>query len=106
MQEIEDLNNNEILENEIIRTNFTRYIASLIFVYNINENISMINTTYLQNRISNFSDYRFLNELNVLFEINSTISLNIDFEYRFDNMPPSTLIKRDVNVNYGTLIQF
>ena len=101
MQEIEDLN-----ENEITRTNFTRHISSLICVLKLNENITMINTIYLQNRISNFSDYRFLNELNVLFEINNTISLNIDFEYRFDNIPPSTLKKRDVNINYGTLIQF
>lgn len=58
----------------------------------LNETISLHNTTYLQPSLFNFfSDFRLLNELNILIELGDRLSLENKFIFRHDSDPPSTL---------------
>ena len=92
MQEIEELNRDKLPINEKYYTNYTRSIISLVSVLELNQKISIINTIYFQQYLSNFSDYRLLNETNLLLKFNEKLSFSLDIEYRMDSEPPSVLL--------------
>ena len=66
--------------------------------------ITVINTTYFQQYLFSISDYRLLNETNMLYKLNKNLSLSVDIEYRFDSDPPSQLANKDLNSNLGLVI--
>ena len=82
MQEVEELNRDKLPINEKYYTNYTRSIISLVGVLELNQKISIINTIYFQQYLSNFSDYRLLNETNLLLKFNEKLSFSLDIEYR------------------------
>ena len=67
----------------------------------LNQKLSIINTVYFQQYLSNLADYRLLNETNFLFKFNEKLSFSLDVEYRLDSDPPSVLIDKDLNSNIG-----
>ena len=67
----------------------------------MNDVFTIVNTTYLQQYLKDFSDYRLLNETNLMFSINEWLSVSLDLEYRFDSDPPSILKDTDFNTNFG-----
>jgi putative salt-induced outer membrane protein YdiY len=105
MQEEEILNSEGLLKDEIVHTNFTRIISSLVFAYNITNSTTLVNTTYYQPYIKELGDYRVLNETNLLIEINDWLSFNVDLEYRYDSDPPTVLTNTDFNTNCGIVIE-
>ena len=106
MQEEEILNSEGLLKEEIAYTNFIRMISSLILIFNITDNFTLVNTTYYQPYIKEVADYRLLNETNLLIEINEWLSFNVDLEYRYDSEPPSILAtSTDFNTNFGIIIE-
>ncbi|MDA7836799.1 DUF481 domain-containing protein, partial [Salibacteraceae bacterium] len=80
---------------------YTRSVISIVGVYEVTDVFTIVNTTYLQKYIKDFSDYRLLNETNLMFSINELLSVSLDLEYRFDSDPPSTLKDTDFNTNFG-----
>jgi hypothetical protein len=106
MQEEEILNSETLLPGEKNYTNYTRTMLSLVLALQLKENITLINTTYLQQYIKNWSDYRLFNEVNLLIGINEWLSLSCDLEIRFDSEPPSSLKDKDINTNLGLLLNF
>ena len=90
MQELEILNTPDgftAIEDQKTR-NFTRAIFSLVGIMDIKDKFTIVNTTYFQQHINNFEDFRLLNETNVMVHINEWLSIGLDFEYRFDSDPP------------------
>ena len=85
MQEIAELDRDKLPNNEKYYTNYTRSLISLVGVLELNQKISIINTIYFQQYLSNFSDYRLLNETNLLLKFNEKLSFSIDVEYRLDS---------------------
>ena len=76
-------------------------IFSLVGIIDIKDKFTLVNTTYFQQYIKDFNDFRLLNETNFMFKINKWLSFSIDIEYRFDSEPPSILKDRDFNSNLG-----
>mgnify|MGYP006075161833 FL=1 len=101
MQEEELLNSINLPSSEKDYTNYTRAIFSLVGIIDIKDKFTLVNTTYFQQYIKNFDDFRLLNETNFMFKINKWLSFSIDIEYRFDSEPPSILKDRDFNSNLG-----
>ena len=101
MQEEELLNRTDLPVAEKYYTNYTRSVISIVGVYEVTDVFTIVNTTYLQKCIKDFSDYRLLNETNLMFSINEMLSVSLDLEYRFDSDPPSTLKDTDFNTNFG-----
>jgi len=104
MQEEEILNENEISISDRRYSNFTRGLVSLFFITEF-KNIRIINSSFYQHYILSKSDFRLLNETNLLFKINDWMNLSVDFEIRYDNDPPSILTNFDLNTNVGFLFQ-
>ena len=104
MQEEEVLNRSRLPQNEKYYTNYTRSIISMVGSCKYKNKITVINTTYFQQYLFSISDYRLLNETNMLYKLNKNLSLSVDIEYRFDSDPPSQLTNKDLNSNLGLVI--
>ena len=60
----------------------------------------------MQPYLKDLSDFRFFNELSLLFESNDILSFVIDFEFRYDNKPPIILTQTDFNIQFGIVTKF
>ena len=101
MQEEELLNRTDLPTSEKYHTNYTRSVISLVGLFEVTDVFTIVNTTYFQQYLKDFSDYRLLNETNLMFAINEWLSVSLDLEYRFDSDPPSILKDTDFNTNFG-----
>ena len=106
MQEEEVLNRSRLPQNEKYYTNYTRSILSMVGSWKYKKKLTVINTTYFQQYLFSFYDYRLLNETNLLYKLNKNLSFSLDIEYRFDSEPPSQLTNKDLNSNIGLVIVF
>ncbi len=105
MQEEEILNRTDLLPNEMYYTNYTRGVLAVILNYKAGDHFRIINTTYIEPFLKDFSDYRFLNELNMFFKINKNLAVTFDMEYRYDSKPPSILMDWDLSMSFGLLYE-
>ena len=103
MQEEELLNRTDLPIEEKYHTNYTRSIFSVVGLFEVTDAFTIVNTTYFQQYLKDFSDYRLLNETNLMFAINEWLSMSLDLEYRFDSEPPSILKDTDFNTNFGLI---
>ena len=101
MQEEELLDRTNLPTDEKYHTNYTRSILSLVAIIDFKGKLTIVNTTYFQQYIKNFNDFRLLNETNLMVQINKWLSIGVDLEYRYDSEPPSILKDRDFNTNLG-----
>jgi len=106
MQEEEVLNRSRLPQHEKYYTNYTRSILSIVGSWNYKKKLTVINTTYFQQYLFSFADFRLLNETNILYKLNKNLSLSLDIEYRYDSDPPSQLTNKDLNTNLGLVIVF
>ena len=67
----------------------------------ISESASLGLVTYYQSKISRFSDYRFLNDINLKLKISGNLSFNTSINHRYDNSPPLTIKKYDLTMKSG-----
>jgi len=89
-------------ENDIITVRMAGLSA---LVLPLNETISLHNTTYFQPALFNFFfDFRLLNELTILIELNDRFSLENKFTFRHDSDPPSILKEDDFGFVAGIVI--
>ena len=102
---------NEVLFEEKLKlyeqNDFTiiRMCGLSTFSFSISEFITIQNTTFFQPDFSDFfSDFRLLNELTILIEINDRLSLENKFTFRHDSDPPSVLKEDDFGFVAGIVI--
>jgi len=89
-------------ENDIITVRMAGLSA---LVLPLNGTISLHNTTYFQPALFNFFfDFRLLNELTILIELNDRLSLENKFTFRHDSDPPSVLKEDDFGFVAGIVI--
>ena len=86
MNETEDYTIEGEEDKDLIRS--TSYLK---VVFEITENISCSNTAYFQFDLKDFDDHRVLLDSSLNFDVNESISLGIDLNYRFDNSPHGEL---------------
>jgi hypothetical protein len=55
--------------------------------FRLNGNFTLINTSYYQPRIDYFTDFRFSDNLDIIFKITKRMSYVLSLEYIIDNKP-------------------
>lgn len=99
----------EILENRPGTTdgggqNLWRINSYLNYLHHLNDQVSVLSTTYYQPAIDDFSDYRLLEDAALNVKMTNTLSLNLSLELTHDSKPPQDVKKTDIT--YSTGIQF
>ncbi|MDY0103146.1 MAG: DUF481 domain-containing protein [Lentimicrobium sp.] len=64
-----------------------RISTYLSMTYRLNDNFTLINTSYYQPRIDYFTDFRFSDNLDIIFKITKRMSYVLSLEYIIDNKP-------------------
>ena len=66
----------------------------------------MVNTVYAQPRLTDFADYRILDEAELIVEITDILSLVAGLYLRFDNQPVEGVEKLDVTMENKLRVVF
>ncbi|WP_441000502.1 DUF481 domain-containing protein [Fodinibius sp. SL11] len=104
MYENEKLDREQLFADKDANTNMLRLNTVGFFSYEIGRNSTLLNSTYYQPAISDFSDFRLLNEMSLEVAINEYLDLGLSFVWRYDNKPPRGLKKSDINITSGLTI--
>ncbi len=106
MREYEMLDGASLEPGETIATSFTRASIVSSFSWEAGKNFSIHHVLYYQPYLSDFSDFRLLNDLNFVVSLSKYFSLVTAVTTRYDNLPPSTLKKFDNAVSIGVNVKF
>lgn len=106
MREYEELNTASLNPGEIAETAFTRASIVSSFSWIASKSFSIHHVLYYQPYLSDFSDFRLLNDLNFKVSISKYFSLITSVTTRYDNLPPAALKKYDNAVSVGLNLKF
>lgn len=106
MREREVLNQSELLAGEMALLKKFRITSVNICKWNIGKQVKINNVIYFQPDISNFNDYRLLNDFNVIVSVTNHIELITAIITRYDNEPPGALKNLDALLNFGLNVKF
>ncbi|HEX8434517.1 DUF481 domain-containing protein [Archangium sp.] len=70
------------------------------------ENMSLVETLYVQPRLTRFSDVRLLNETLLLVEPNKRFTFSMGFVLTYDSAPPATVSRLDTQLRSGIGVKF
>jgi hypothetical protein len=104
MYEMEKLNRADPTNNGKTDQSAYRMANIISIVYQLKSYVSLINALYFQPDISDFNDFRMLNELSILFSITRYLKLDISSVWRHDSQPPVDLEKNDVSIHMGIVL--
>ena len=106
MREIENLNKNKLNINEpdVNKSYRITYVNS--FKWSLNKSVAINNVLYYQPDITALSDFRVLNDFNLIVSLTKRIELITELNTRIDNKPPGTLKIMDNSLSFGLNILF
>jgi putative salt-induced outer membrane protein YdiY len=106
------MGNGIMWENEVIdaipeiETHIARSTNYLSLLWNIDKRLMLDIVVYCQFDVANFSDYRVLTQNTLTFNITKYVTFRSGFNLRYDNEPPATIEKYDLELNSGFGISF
>ncbi len=106
------MGNGIMWENEVldaipeIKTNIARSTNYLSLLWNVDKKLMLNMVVYGQFDVANFSDYRVLTQNTLSFNITKHVTFRSGFNLRYDNEPPATIEKYDLELNNGFGINF
>jgi hypothetical protein len=107
MQEYEVLAKEQISDTHLyqnkIETNVTRLANFSILKIRLADDINLVNTIYYQPMVANFTDFRVLNDLDLIFSLRNWLAFTINFIYRYDSKSPDVLVSEDYFLNGGVI---
>lgn len=105
MLELERLSINGAISDPLTR--YIRLTEYLAFSWNsLDKKMSIVNTLYYQPRVSGWSDYRILNELDIDFSFNQTLSFVFQIRGSYDHEPPQDVKPFDLGVTQALRVRF
>lgn len=102
MYEYENQGSNEL--HKIHR--LVRSTNNVNIYWKINEVFSLSEIAYFQPDISDFSDYRILNDFSLIFKISEHFKFFTSLNYRYDSDPTADLKNYDLELRNGIEIEF
>ena len=99
-EKIDDSIKGEIVTRILRSTNYINWTTQL------EDHISTSATAYYQVSVSKISDFRFLFEGSVSFNLTEKLRFPFRMNYRFDNQPPSDIRKHDLEIFNGLSYTF
>jgi putative salt-induced outer membrane protein YdiY len=106
MKENEVLNKTKLLPDEDYLVKNYRITFVNSFKWIINKYVKLNNVIYYQPNVSNFRDYRILNDISLTTSLTGRIQLLTALTLRYDNKPPGTLQNLDSALSVGLNIKF
>jgi len=100
MYEYEEVTDPVVIHNDI------RLSSYLTFTMRPEENVTFVNTTYVQPLADNFSDYRLANNSKLVFDITSQLKFVTDFNFLYDANPPQEIPVNNYQVKNGLVYKF
>jgi len=82
----------ELYNSDLINRNH-RMSSYVAFTYKIHENLSLINTSYFQPKINDFSDFRVLSQSDLKISISKHFSFLLSYLYTYDTFPATGVPK-------------
>ncbi len=101
MWENEKLHTNPVSQTKILRS--TNYLS---FQMRLNNIININFVGYYQVNLERFRNYRILVEGSLGFNLTKSITFQTNFNLRFDNEPPKTIKKNDLELTNGLKFSF
>ncbi len=101
MWENEKVDLTTIIETNLFRS--TNYISAS---WKIDDRVQFIHINYIQFDVENPTDYRILAESTVLFSITKAFHFQASLEFRYDNEPPLSIKKYDLEITNGVTFSF
>jgi len=92
--------------NEENTENTVRGSSYLIIKFYFNEHVSLVNSTYYQPRVSEPSDYRVFEDLNLVSKLSENSSLKVGINIAHDSQPPIGIKKTDTSIKVGIAVNF
>lgn len=84
----------------------TRANIYQVYQYRISPQSRLINMVYYQPDVSEFSDYRLLEQLALKVDINDRLSLKVSVDLAHDSRPPQSIESTDTSYNTGLEYRF
>jgi hypothetical protein len=81
-----------------VRTTDLRLSSYLLGQLALGENVSLVETFYVQPRVNAPGDFRLLNESALVVKANKHVSLSVGLTASFDSRPPATIPRSDTQV--------
>ncbi|MCX6145791.1 MAG: DUF481 domain-containing protein, partial [Candidatus Kapabacteria bacterium] len=98
---------NEILNDSIKpETNLLRSTNYLNFQWKPSYHTKLMTITYFQFDLNDFQDFRILNNTSLIMSITKYVKVFISIVYRYDNLPPTSVINYDFEMKNGLSIEF
>lgn len=76
------------------------------YKYQLNNNVTLINTTYAQPSADDFSDFRLLFDLGVNVKLTNSLHLKLNYKVSYDSDPAKNLLVSPPIDNYKTNTQY
>jgi hypothetical protein len=106
MWEYERLDRSQLRDHEgTFHRNF-RFTTVFVLRRALNENVTLLNTSYVQPRVTNLRDIRALEELSLLTKLTEHFQFDVTFYWRTDTRPPEIVVPSDIGVDLGLLLEF
>ena len=84
----------------------TRVNLYQVYQYRISEHSRLVNMVYYQPEVTEFSDYRLLEQLALKVDINDRLSLKVSLDIAHDSQPPQSIESTDTSYNTGLEYRF
>lgn len=92
--------------NEAHTENTLRGNTYLVFKYQFNPHVSLVNSTYYQPELTKFSDFRSIEDLSLISKLTHTLALKVDLNFDYDSKPPRDVLKSDTSLKVGMVVNF
>ncbi len=91
---------------EVIEDYTTRLNSYLVYRYHMNEHVRLLNMLYYQPDVSEFGDYRLLEQLAINVALNKSLSLTVSIDIAHDSRPPQNVETTDTSYRTGLEYRF
>jgi len=106
MREIELLDETALLPDELSVTKYYRATSVGSIKWLLSKTITIDNVIYYQPYLEDFTDYRLLNDFNLVVSLTSNFGLITSLTTRYDSKPPGSLKTLDNMISFGFNMKF
>ena len=86
--------------------NFSRANFYLVYKHKLNQQLSLVSTTYYQPRMSDINDFRALEQAGLAVKMTDNLSIKLSLDIAHDSRPPQSIDKTDISYNTSLSYRF
>ena len=86
--------------------NFSRANLYLVYKHKLNQQLSLVSTTYYQPRLSEISDFRALEQAGLAVKMTNNLGIKLSLDIAHDSRPAQSVDKTDISYNTRFSYQF